>query len=373
MPETQYRLFFDNEPASRATLDRFEEATVEQALTRAWHAKLLMPVCVDEKGIWPEEAADVLRSFARLRLEVRQGGKAFVPLIDGPVVGVDHDLDPEPGRSRVVVNVMDDSVFLNREEDYRIFERMRADEIAAELFRGVPHVERTEVDPTPAPPPGPRQDEVQRGTAMDLLRRLAKRHDRFVYVRPGADPGASVGVFKAPPKQPGELPPLVLLGSWRNLKRFQVDGDDQRPARVEGVTLNPADKSIRRVGARLGDVDLLGSDSPFADEAKLARRLLSPARDERVPAQDAAQAIAAESSYSIRGSGETLGPCYDGVLTPFQVVTVQGANGRQSGRYLVSEVTHRLSRSEYTQAFVLLRNARSSGAAKSAGPLGAIF
>src|SRR5438270_429302 len=147
MPDSRYRLYFDNEPASREMLDRVEEVSVEQALGKAWQARFLLPVCVDDQGRWPEEDADFLPSFA--------------------------------------------------------------------------------------------------------------------------------------PTRPDDLPALVLLGSGRNLKRLQVEGDDQRPARVESISLNPSDKSVTRATSQQGDLDLLGSESPLRGEAEMARRLLEPGEDDR--------------------------------------------------------------------------------------------
>jgi hypothetical protein len=48
--------------------------------------------------------------------------------------------------------------------------------------------------------------------------------------------------------------------------------------------------------------------------------------------------------------------CYSGVLVPYQLVTVRVGDSSLSGAYLVKKVTHTLSRSNYTQEFVLLRD-----------------
>jgi phage protein D len=58
--------------------------------------------------------------------------------------------------------------------------------------------------------------------------------------------------------------------------------------------------------------------------------------------------------------------CYPSVLLPYQVVSVRGVDGRQSGDWLILHVTHTLDRSVYTQTFKLGRNATSDGASSSA-------
>ena len=63
-----------------------------------------------------------------------------------------------------------------------------------------------------------------------------------------------------------------------------------------------------------------------------------------------------------------------GLIAPYKVVTVRGVNARLSGAYVIKKVTHRLTRSIYTQSFSLLRNARSEGSSGGLEDLaGSIF
>jgi hypothetical protein len=50
--EIRYRLFFNDEPASREELDRVERITVEQEIDMAWEAQLEVPICLDANGRW---------------------------------------------------------------------------------------------------------------------------------------------------------------------------------------------------------------------------------------------------------------------------------------------------------------------------------
>ena len=130
-----YKLFFDDAPASRADLDRFEEITVEQEVDMAWEARLQLPLCVDAQGQWTGDDARFARAFSRIRIEVQVGRGAFVPLIDGPVVAQDSQRRTEPGQSLLTLVVHDDSAYLNREESLERYDNLSDHEIAERIFR----------------------------------------------------------------------------------------------------------------------------------------------------------------------------------------------------------------------------------------------
>ena len=114
--DTEFRLFFNNEPASQEELDRVETITVEQEVGMAWQARLEMPVCLDEQGRWQGPDERLLRNTSRVRVEISVRGGPFVPLIDGPVVSLDKPMHSRPGQSSITLTVNDDSDFLNRED-----------------------------------------------------------------------------------------------------------------------------------------------------------------------------------------------------------------------------------------------------------------
>ena len=78
--DVRYRLFFNNEPATREQLDRVETITVEQEVDLAWEARLEIPIWLDRRGNWPQADLAFVNSFSRVRVEISIGGNPFVPL-----------------------------------------------------------------------------------------------------------------------------------------------------------------------------------------------------------------------------------------------------------------------------------------------------
>jgi hypothetical protein len=373
MGQIRYRVYLDDDPATREQLDEVEDISVEQAIDAAWTARLRVPISTDEKGNWGGASKTFQSPFARVRVELDPGDGKFVVLIDGPIVGADRDMSSEPGQSMHTVLVYDDSVSLNRTERQFMFENKLDHEIAAQIYKDAEHVDSTDIaTDTPPPAGGLPPKEIQRGTEMQILRRLATRQGMYAYVLPGKDPGASVGVFKSLPDKPDGLPPLILLGPDRNVASFAARQDSQSPATVEAQSLSITDKAVSRASASFRDVTLLGDKPAAASLAAAAKRLLPPGKDGSVDAKTAVRAAAQALAYSFTANGTVLGESYGAVLTPYRVVTVKGVDEKQSGDYVIKNVTHKLTRSVYEQSFGLMRNA-SSEAPSPSNLLGAIF
>jgi len=372
MATVEYRLFFNNTPATQPQLDLVEEITVEQEVDMMWEARLKIPICTDEKGNWSGESDAFLASFTRLRIEIKVGAKsAFVALIDGPIVGYDSSTSSEPGQSSLMVIVRDDSVYLHQNESVARFDGQTDDQIATQIYGQATQIAATDVESTPAPSSTVPVSVVQRGTAMQILSAIATRQDMHAYVLPGTDPGQSVGAFKAFPKIKDGLPDLILLGKDRNLATFSVKSNETSPATVSASSLSLTDKAVVTKTSSFRNLDLLGSDAGFQNESNTGTRMLPPTDEDSVDVENRVQAEASRLSYSFEASGSVMGDCYTGVLSPYRLVTVLGVNGRSSGDYVLKKVTHSLTRSVYSQSFSLLRNARSAGAgAAQSGPEG---
>ncbi len=355
-----YRMFFNNNPATREQLDLVEEITVEQEIDMAWEARLQIPIATDEKGNWEGENEEFLREFNQVRIEISIGDGAFVPLIDGSIVESRDRISSEPGQSMKTVVIQDDSIRLNRSDRVFRFENLLDHEIASQLFGEIEQIATTEIENTPAPSSSLPPVVVQRGTAMQLLRSLARRQGMHAYVLPGEEPGQSIGCFKAFPSKTDGLPPLILLGVERNVAEFNPINNAQRPARVTACTLNISDKTITQRTSDFGKLELLGEEKTFADEGNTATQILFPRDGDAVDLDQAIAAAALHSSYSTEATGSVFNEAYSDILTPYRVVSVWGANQRRSGDYLISKVTHSLTRSAYSQSFTLQRNAQSS-------------
>lgn len=363
-----FKVLFGNASATAKQLDNIEEISVAQEIDMAWEARLRFPVCLDDNGCWTGDNARFLDSFSRVRVEV-SAGNGFVPLIDGPVVGRDSERSSEPGQSTITVVVQDDSVYLNRDERFERFSNLSDHEVAERLFRDADEIRETDVERTPPHTDSLPSQVVRRGTAMSLLRTLARRQGMHAYVLPGTSPANSKGCFKALPTEPSGLPPLVLLGRESNVRSLHMSSDEQCAGTFEAHALNVSDKGVISSTSRFRDVDLLGSRTREPVNAAPTARLAPPRTGNTVDLDRLTAGRMGRASYSLRVTGEVIQSCYAGVLRPYEVVSTRGINDRDSGRFLIHKVTHTLSRSTYGQAFTLRRNAQSAGACQSVSDL----
>jgi hypothetical protein len=363
----EFRMFFDNEAADEARLDMFSEIRIDQAMGMATEAELTINLMADSDGVWSDIADDWTQPFVRIRIEVKARRGDFVPLIDGPVVAQFFDLNSAPNQSKLVLTVNDDSVLLNRDEEVVLFEDMAASDVAQQVFAGGGLT--PEVDTVPASGSTLDRVIVQRGTAMNLLRDLAKRHGMYAYVRPGEAPGQSIGVFERLDLTPADLPQLRILGGDRNLNRLKISFDAQRPIKACAGSVDAATRQIQTAESESPESTPLG-DNGTHDIVDAGMTLLSRTREEQNDLEAATLATVEHSSWAYTADAD-LGENYPAVLEPYKVITVEGASDFLSGDYLVSRVTHTITDSGYRQSTTLRRNAHSEGGA--AGLLGAIF
>ncbi|HEY8613422.1 MAG TPA: hypothetical protein VIL69_19335 [Roseomonas sp.] len=363
---TEYRIFFGTRGATREELDRVEEITVEQEADMAWEARLKLALCVDEKGRWQHTARTFALPFSRVRVELRQGTGTWVPLIDGPVAGLDSALDSQPGRSTVTLVVRDDSVLLNRNEKVEIFQDRLDSDVAREVFGELPGG----ASPRTRPTTSPQRTTTRRGTAIVFLRELARANGYRAYVLPGDEPGKSIGCFLPDPRSPGTLPPLVLLGSERNLADVEVRENNEGPERTQGRTLRIADQGIVSVETTQQDVGLMRPLPPVSND-QTALRLLPPTENaqEDPAAPSAARTLSAAYAYKV--TGRVVPGCYAGVLAPYQLVLVRVGDLHLSGNWLLTKVRHRISPDLYAQEFEALCDGQEDpAAAATPGPNG---
>ncbi len=370
MPQAEFRMFFDNEPASQEDLDRVESIQVDQSVTRAWEARIEIPVCLDEEGNWSGEDDRFMRAYSRIRVEIKVGDGEFAPLIDGPVVGYDTNRSSEPGQSQITLLVHDDSVILNREAAVEPHSGTDA-EIATAIFGEYGEIGSTEIEPTPAGSGEP-AEVPRRGTHMEFLRQLAQRNDMVAAVLPGAESGSSIGVFHSQPLPGDDLPDLTLLGADRNIQTFEGRFNAQRPSTVAASTISLGDKSVIRHQSRYRDVSLVGDAPPFSSDDEVGTELLAPGSGESADLQHQVDAATRRRSRAYEASGTVRGGCYPAVMTPLRRVTVRQGSSPTSAAYLVQSVVHKLGRSDYVQEFGLVSDSQSETSTSDLIP-GGIF
>lgn len=363
MPETAYRLYFGARPATQEELDRIEEIVVEQEMDMVWQARIRLFLCLDESGHWRHQANEFAQPFSRVRVAIKIGDGALVPLIDGPVAGYNTALDSQPGRSSVTLIVRDDTVFMNREEySGAPFENRTDDDIAEEVFRRFPQIADTRVQS----PGAARPVTVRSGTPIQFLRELAAPYHYHAYVLPGERAGSSIGCFLPDPRGAGILPALTLLGSERNLADVNVTENAEGPARTQARSLRISDQQIVSAETSVQDLTLMRPLPPLAADL-VARRRLAPEDNDREDPQGRTEGQTRRDSYAYTLNAKVVPGCYAGVLTPYQKVSLHAGDLRFSGDCLLTKVTHRLTPSLYTQEFEAKIDSASETAGAAAG------
>jgi len=379
VPTPEFRLFFDGTPATRAQLDDVGDLTVEQHADLAWEARATFPLRVDARGSWSGGSEPYTAPFARFRAEARTGpDEAWVALIDGPVVGNDSQRSPQPGQSTVTLLVNDDSALLNRDQAAAALEGP-VNQVARTLFDH-PAIARADVESPSAGAGatggggggGQAPPTVQRGSPMQTLRMLAQQVDMHAYVLPGDQPGRSVGCLKTFPREVGSLPELVLLGPGRNVEELNVSANAQSPARVTSSTLNFSDKGVVTAQQSYRDLELLGEQPPPAD-SQGAAVIAPPAWGGVTDPTLRATAVARRSSRGVEARGALRTECYGAVMRPYEVVLVKGIDDRSSGRYVITGVTHKITRGSWRQEFTLSRDAASAGGGAATTGVGRVY
>ena len=368
MGAIEYKVFIDGDSATQEQLDKIDEITVDQAVDRAWEARIKIPVCVNNDGSWDGERDPWTTSFTPIRIEVNAGDGNFVPLIDGPVVGHDSERSSIPGKSVITVIVHDDSALLNREATVDVRAATSDSDIASELFEAANLV--ADVDPTPAQPDSITDAAVQRDTPIRYLRTLARRNqDWHAYVLPGSQAGQSIGCFKKFPTETDGLPEMILLGADRNIQAFNVNNRSQNPSTVEAATLSVDHGTVLSGTSSFRDATLMGDAPPDENNPRPATTLLPPGQSDRVDPTEATRGAAARSGLSLEGTGSILPFCYPAALSPYRCVAVKISDSAFSTIYLITQVTHRFTRSVYTQSFSVKGNAVSESSGGGAtGP-----
>jgi hypothetical protein len=370
MPTVEYKVFFDNESATQEQLDKIEEITVEQQINMAWEARLMIPICVNSDGKWEGEEEAWMKPYSRVRVEVRIGEGDFAPLIDGPVVGNDSERSSIPGKSVITLVAHDDSALLHREDEVQRYEAGSDSEIAEQIFSDANLGGSIEIDSTPPHPDNPAAAIIQRGTKMQILRSLARRHRNWhAFVLPGSEPGQSVGCFKKLPEQSDGLPALILFGEDRNTLSINVKHNARSSSDVTAATLSLRDKSVTTSSSSYRDAALLGPQTATDTQGNTTTRRLPPGQSDLVDLDSATSGEAATSGYALEATGEVMPFCYTGVLSPYRVVQAQMSDTLLSGNFVIFKVTHKLTRNIYAQSFTLRGNSVTPAASGSAsGP-----
>lgn len=370
MATIEYKMWIDGTSATQEQLEKVDEIVVDQAVDRAWEARIKIPVCINNEGKWDGEGEPWMKPFTPIRLEVNAGDGKFVPLIDGPVVGVDSARSAQPGKSVITIVVHDDSALLNREAKVDVQQGKSDSDLARQIFTDSSLSGTPEIDDTLPQTNETTNAAVQNGTPMQYLRELVRRHPEWhAYVLPGKNPGESIGCFKKFPTETDGLPEMVLIGTDRNIQTFNVNNKAQGPRSVTAASL-PLDHSSPQTSTfSFRESTLMGDPPATASGAPQATSRLPPGQSDRVDLDEATRGAATTSAFSLEATGSIVPFCYPAALSPYRWVLVKLSDSQFSTKYLITQVTHTLTRSIYTQSFSMKGNGVTAAAGgNSSGP-----
>lgn len=356
----------DYNPIDSELIIRLLDIEVDQTIDLAWEARVRIRISTDEAGKWSDKHVELVKPFSRFRIEVKVGEAPFLPLIDGPVVSSNVSMSSDPGESTVTIVIHDDSIYLNQDEEVVIHEGMTASQIAQQCFgnlsdRIVSTCIEQSVNPAPAAT-------TQRGSPMQLLVDLAKKNGMHIFVLPGPFPGQSIGCFQSLPTRGGkaktscsfytppnsaDFAPLVLMGPGSNLRTFDAINNGQAPAQIEAASLDIVSKVPVPKTADPSTIGLVSDAFGRGRRSKIPRRLLRASGIGQLQESDTVSAEAERLSYAIVVTGSVYTDLYPNILQPYRMVNVTGVSPDYCGEYLITQVTHKITHSNYTQSFTL--------------------
>lgn len=304
---------------------------------------------------------DLFRPLVPIRISLSFGLGLPLTLISGFVRDARLQVGNEPGSARLEVTGADAlGTVMSQIQVPMLWPNLPDSTIVTALFGKYALVPAV----VPTPPTRTVVDTVTTQQTRDsaFLQQLASRHSYHCHIRPGPAPaGPDFGVF-APMLAMLALPPQGVLsidfGSQTNLNSFSLSNQMLKPTTVTAVF---TDSSTR---APVPVVAPLPAEPPMGLEPSLLRIPVPPIEidigdDAANPAEKWIQATAkvTEASRTVQAQGEVDGLKYARPLIAGMPVLIRGAGRQHSGLYLVTSVSHRISRDGYNQNFTALRNA----------------
>lgn len=285
----------------------------------------------------------------------------------GYVVALKPQAPQNAGEAKLVVELQDEGVALNREQMRRVWgedapmtDRAILEELAAPLNLAIAsgsgdgqRARALSMDATPAQ----FLRERARASGYELI--FARGEVYFGPMQLESEPQATI---------------MIYAGSATNCLSFAVADDAQQPDAI-AYEIAPRDEGAAPLTAQVTpDQPVLGTTAVAEEGAGLGtpsvRRIAREGDEDEDETRARAQALANEASFRIRATGELDGTLYGHVLLPGRLVRVDGVGTRNGGLYYVDKVTHRFGPDGYRQGFELIRNA--TGESERAGaPLSA--
>lgn len=305
-----------------------------------------------------------LKAGARIVVTLTIGVVPTV-LFDGIVTQQQLNPGQGQGEGTVAVTAEDIRVAMERTERDESYPGMPVVAIAAVVMARyatyglVPTIIPPPVAEVPLP-----MDRVttQSGTDLAFLEELAARVDYVFAVTPGPVPLTNIGYFGPQPRLGVPQPALTVnMGAETNVAsiNFQLNAADAQT--VSGAVQD------RQTNVTIPVRSIVPTRVPLATEPAILNPETAGERRYRpggartvATAMAEAQAASDRSTDVLTVEGELDGARYGRPLSARGLVGLRGAGLSYDGLYVVQEVTHKLARGRYTQAFKLAREGTGS-------------
>ncbi|SHG51656.1 phage late control D family protein [Massilia sp. CF038] len=277
-------------------------------------------------------------------------------LIDGVITN--HQVAPSnrPGESTLHVFGKDVGVMLNLEEKSETYPNQPDSVIVTRLIASYATLGLVpQVSPTTDVPIQIDRIPSQQGTDLAYIRELAARNGYVFYIEPTPIPGINTAYWGLDNRLGIPQPALTMnMGSDTNVDQpITFSYDALGPARPQVTIVEP----LTKMNISIPVPSSLGP--PLSLRPAQALRTTLPRDAANLSAMQAglrAVTGAAQSASAITGSGELDAVRYGQALKARRLVGVRGVGFSYDGNYYVREVTHRIRRGEYKQAFSLTRD-----------------
>ena len=304
-----------------------------------------------------------LRPFSRVLLLVAFGGPPKV-LMDGVITHRELMPGAQPGNGTLTITGEDVSVMMDLEEKNAEHPAQAENVIATLLIASYPTYGLVpQVTPPPlidSPTPIQRVP-VQRGTDLAYLNAMAARFGFVCYVVPGPAPMTNT-VYWGPPVRSGPLQPALTvdMGADTNVEQISFRSNGLAPTKVRGVIQDPSSNQAVAVASAASLRVPLSAQPDWQTLPTTRTTLTTGSGLTATQALSRAQGTADASTDSVTATGTLDALRYGDLLTARGLVGLRGAGWTHDGLWYVQQVTHRIRRGEYTQAFTLTRDGSGS-------------
>jgi hypothetical protein len=307
----------------------------------------------------------LLNNFNRLIIMVLFGFRSTV-LIDGIITHKQLSPSKEPGQSKLTITGEDVSFMMDRKEMSTTHPNQPDVVIVTKLIASysqyglIPSV----VPPTSSDVPTIlTRTPSQQTTDLQYIKSLAKEYNYVFYVEPTAVPGVSKAYWG--PKSYTGIPQKALtmnMGSYTNVTSINFQYSSVDSTLVTGSVQDPV------LNMKIPVITVTSLRPPLALFPDLLVNIANAKNTQyrsnggvnALQAYNEAQSVTEASTDSVTATGDIDSIAYGDVLHARKLVGVRGIGFMHDGFYYVKNVTHKISKVEYKQAFTISREGLGS-------------